>query len=124
MTGVNRYDTANRCRPSQEHAMPLPGRQRLDPARRPRTAVLIDLWAGKMVRDLGDVIVDGVRATPGPVQQPLISMWFGTKCSDGPPTTRAARYDGVFPIGPRVVKPEHIGSICDHVASAQGNLNG
>jgi hypothetical protein len=30
------------------------------------TAALIDLWAGKMVRHLGDVIVDGVRATPGP----------------------------------------------------------
>lgn len=38
------------------------------------TAVLIDLWAGKMVSHLGDVIVDGVRATPGPVQQPRMNQ--------------------------------------------------
>lgn len=85
------------------------------------TAVLTDLWAGKMVRHIGDVTADKVRATPGPVQQPRIPIWFGTERCEGPPIARAARYDGVFPLD---AKPEGIKRICDQVTNLRGNLDG
>lgn len=63
------------------------------------TAALTELWAGETVTSRGDVIVDGVRIAPGPLQQPRIPIWFGTERTSGRPIERAARYDGVFPLG-------------------------
>jgi alkanesulfonate monooxygenase SsuD/methylene tetrahydromethanopterin reductase-like flavin-dependent oxidoreductase (luciferase family) len=61
--------------------------------------VLTALWAGETVTHRGVVIADDVRAIPGSVQQPRIPLWFGTERTTGSPIQRAARYDGVFPLG-------------------------
>jgi alkanesulfonate monooxygenase SsuD/methylene tetrahydromethanopterin reductase-like flavin-dependent oxidoreductase (luciferase family) len=62
-------------------------------------AVLTALWAGETVTHRGAVVVDDVCARPGPVQQPRIPLWLGTNRTAGSPIERAARYDGIFPLG-------------------------
>jgi alkanesulfonate monooxygenase SsuD/methylene tetrahydromethanopterin reductase-like flavin-dependent oxidoreductase (luciferase family) len=61
--------------------------------------VLTALWAGQTVTHHGAVVVDDVRVIPGPVQRPRIPVWFGTNRTTGSPIQRAARYDGIFPLG-------------------------
>ena len=85
------------------------------------TSALIELWAGKTVTHRGQIVVDGVRISPGPLQQPRIPVWFGTNRTDGGPIGRAARYDGVFPLG---MDTTGIARIADTVRSARGNLDG
>lgn len=63
------------------------------------TVVLTSLWSGEPVNHRGSVVAEGVEAIPGPVQQPRIPLWFGTACTTGGPIQRAARYDGIFPLG-------------------------
>lgn len=84
-------------------------------------AVLTSLWAGKTVTHRGALIVDGVRAIPGPVQQPRIPIWFGTACTEGPPVERAARYDGIFPL---VADPATVTRILDIVRRIRGTREG
>ncbi|BBX15093.1 MULTISPECIES: LLM class flavin-dependent oxidoreductase [Mycobacteriaceae] len=83
------------------------------------TAVLTALWAGETVTHRGEVIVDGIRLNPGPVQRPRIPMWFGTNRTSGAPIERAARYDGIFPLG---MDPDGIARIAETVAAARGGL--
>jgi alkanesulfonate monooxygenase SsuD/methylene tetrahydromethanopterin reductase-like flavin-dependent oxidoreductase (luciferase family) len=61
--------------------------------------VLTALWGGETVTHHGAVVVDDVRVIPGPVQQPRIPLWFGTNRTTGSPIERAARYDGIYPLG-------------------------
>lgn len=85
------------------------------------TTVLTELWAGKTVSHRGEIGVDAVRAIPGPVQQPRIPIWFGTERASGRPIERAARYDGIFPIG---VDADGVKRIRDRVADVRGDLAG
>ncbi|MEO8816483.1 MAG: LLM class flavin-dependent oxidoreductase [Mycobacterium sp.] len=84
-------------------------------------AVLTQLWAGKTVTHHGAVVVDGIRITPGPVQQPRIPVWFGTNRTSGTPIERAARYDGIFPLG---MDTAGVGEIADAVAAIRGSRDG
>jgi alkanesulfonate monooxygenase SsuD/methylene tetrahydromethanopterin reductase-like flavin-dependent oxidoreductase (luciferase family) len=84
-------------------------------------AALTELWAGDTVTHRGEIVVDGVRVTPGPVQQPRIPIWFGTNRTGGAPIERAARYDGIFPLG---MDRDGIARIADAVAAARGSLAG
>lgn len=84
-------------------------------------AVLTALWSGERVTHRGAVIVDDVRITPGPVQRPRIPVWFGTNRTAGGPVERAARYDGIFPLG---MAAPGIAQIADTVATIRGSLDG
>lgn len=85
------------------------------------TAVLTQLWAGETVRHCGGIVVDGVRAIPGPVQQPRIPLWFATTRTTGRPVQRAARYDGIFPFG---VDVAGIARIAKAIKTLRGSLDG
>jgi len=82
---------------------------------------LTALWSGETVTHHGAVIVDRIRISPGPVQRPRIPVWFGTNRTDGAPIERAARYDGIFPLG---MDTDGIARIADAVSAVRGDLEG
>lgn len=97
-----------------------------DPRRLARTLdegaeVLAALWAGDTVTHRGEVVVDGIRITPGPLRQSRIPVWFGTNRTGGAPIERAARYDGIFPLG---MDHDGIARIAEAVAAVRGGLAG
>jgi alkanesulfonate monooxygenase SsuD/methylene tetrahydromethanopterin reductase-like flavin-dependent oxidoreductase (luciferase family) len=62
--------------------------------------IITQLWAGESVHHPGPHLhVDGVRFLPRPVQQPRIPIWCAAHWPNRTPLRRAARYDGVVPIG-------------------------
>lgn len=88
-------------------------------------AVLTALWSGETVTHRGAVVVDGVRILPGPVQQPRIPVWFGTNRTEGTPIERAARYDGVFPLGfPNGMDASGVARIAAAVEALRGSRDG
>ncbi len=88
-------------------------------------AVLTELWSGAEVTHHGELTVDRVRLTPGPVQRPRIPVWFGTNRTAGAPIERAARYDGVFPLGfLDRLEPAGVARIAATVAEIRGGLAG
>ena len=63
-------------------------------------AVLIALWAGKPVSFAGDhYTVRDVRFLPTPLQQPRIPIFVAGRWPNAKPFRRAARWDGVVPVG-------------------------
>lgn len=84
-------------------------------------AALTALWAGETVTRRGAVVVDGVRMIPGPLQQPRIPVWFGTNRTSGGPIERAARYDGIFPLG---MDTAGVARIAATVETVRGSLAG
>ncbi|MEB3023693.1 LLM class flavin-dependent oxidoreductase [[Mycobacterium] crassicus] len=84
-------------------------------------AALTALWSGDTVTHRGAVVVDGIHITPGPVQRPRIPVWFGTNRTAGTPIERAARYDGIFPLG---MDTAGIARIADTVRAVRGDLDG
>jgi alkanesulfonate monooxygenase SsuD/methylene tetrahydromethanopterin reductase-like flavin-dependent oxidoreductase (luciferase family) len=85
------------------------------------TAVLTALWAGETVTYRGAVIAEEVEALPGPIQQPTIPLRFGTARTAGKPVERAARYDGIFPLGADVAG---IARIAEAVSQLRGSREG
>ena len=62
--------------------------------------IVTQLWAGESVHHSGRHFhADGVRFLPRPFQQPRIPIWCGAHWPHRAPLRRAARYDGVIPIG-------------------------
>jgi alkanesulfonate monooxygenase SsuD/methylene tetrahydromethanopterin reductase-like flavin-dependent oxidoreductase (luciferase family) len=62
--------------------------------------IVTQLWTGESVHSSGRHFhVDGARFLPRPLQQPRIPIWCGAHWPNRPPLRRAARYDGVVPIG-------------------------
>jgi len=62
--------------------------------------LLVQMWSGEQVDHGGPAFTaDGVAFRPPPVQQPRISVWLGARQGFKAPLRRAARYDGLFPIG-------------------------
>jgi alkanesulfonate monooxygenase SsuD/methylene tetrahydromethanopterin reductase-like flavin-dependent oxidoreductase (luciferase family) len=62
--------------------------------------IITRLWTGESVHYSGTHLhVDGVRFLPCPVQQPRIPIWCGAHWPNRAALRRAARYDGVVPIG-------------------------
>ncbi|WP_199523764.1 LLM class flavin-dependent oxidoreductase [Micromonospora craterilacus] len=61
--------------------------------------VLTAAWSGEPVHHRTDhYTVDGIRFLPRPVQQPRVPVWVGGYPGRVRPLSRAARYDGFFPI--------------------------
>jgi alkanesulfonate monooxygenase SsuD/methylene tetrahydromethanopterin reductase-like flavin-dependent oxidoreductase (luciferase family) len=62
--------------------------------------IITKLWAGEPSRFSGAHFhVDGVRFLPRPLQQPRIPIWCAAHWPHRTPLRRAARYDGVAPVG-------------------------
>jgi alkanesulfonate monooxygenase SsuD/methylene tetrahydromethanopterin reductase-like flavin-dependent oxidoreductase (luciferase family) len=62
--------------------------------------VITRLWTGESVHHSGPHFhVDGARFLPRPLQDPRIPIWCGAHWPNRTPLRRAARYDGVVPIG-------------------------
>ncbi|GAB4453088.1 MAG: LLM class flavin-dependent oxidoreductase [Anaerolineae bacterium] len=63
-------------------------------------AVLAGLWSGAPFTHEGaHYRVKAARFTPTPVQQPRIPVWVAGKWPNRAPFRRAARWDGVYPLG-------------------------
>ena len=77
--------------------------------------IVTQLWTGEPVHSSGRHFhVDGARFLPRPLQQPRIPIWCGAHWPNRPPLRRAARYDGVVPIGD--LPPEAVTDLLSDVA--------
>jgi alkanesulfonate monooxygenase SsuD/methylene tetrahydromethanopterin reductase-like flavin-dependent oxidoreductase (luciferase family) len=77
--------------------------------------IVTQLWRGEPVHSSGRHFhVDGGRFLPRPLQQPRIPIWCGAHWPNRPPLRRAARYDGVVPIGD--VPPDAVTELLSEVA--------
>lgn len=62
--------------------------------------VLRAAWTGEPVHHRGEhYVVDGLALQPTPLQRPGPPVWVAARYGNAAPLRRAARYDGVFPIG-------------------------
>ena len=63
--------------------------------------VLLALWSGEEVHHKGPhFTAEGVRFQPTSLQQPRIPLWGAARATSGiGPLRRAARLDGIFPVG-------------------------
>jgi alkanesulfonate monooxygenase SsuD/methylene tetrahydromethanopterin reductase-like flavin-dependent oxidoreductase (luciferase family) len=62
--------------------------------------VLAAAWSGEQVRHRGShYVLDGLAVRPVPVQRPHPPVWVAARYGNQAPLRRAARHDGVFPIG-------------------------
>jgi len=62
--------------------------------------IVTQLWTGESVHHSGRHFhADGVRFLPRPFQRPRIPIWCGAHWPHQTPLRRAARYNGVVPIG-------------------------
>jgi len=62
--------------------------------------ILTAAWTGGPVHHRGEhYVVDGLTVLPTPVQRPGPPVWVAARYGRPAPLRRAARFDGVFPIG-------------------------
>src|ERR671913_2417479 len=79
--------------------------EELDDRRRARMLdeslqILAAAWSGAPVHHRGEhYTVDGMRFLPRPVQRPGVPIWVAGYYGNSKPLRRAARYQGVFPVG-------------------------
>lgn len=104
--------------------------EELDPRRR---AAMLDesleilqaAWSGETVSHRGDhYVADGIRFRPRPVQEPGIPVWVAVRYGSPRPLRRAARFQGVFPVG--VDDPGALAEIVEAVSGlrAQSDATG
>lgn len=61
--------------------------------------ILTAAWSGEPVHHRGDhYTIDDIRFLPRPIQQPRVPVWVAGYPGRVRPLSRAARYDGFFPI--------------------------
>jgi alkanesulfonate monooxygenase SsuD/methylene tetrahydromethanopterin reductase-like flavin-dependent oxidoreductase (luciferase family) len=78
--------------------------------------VLTALWAGEPTTYAGERLrVDGARFLPTPLQRPRIPIWVGGEWPNRAPLRRAARYDGVFPVGVDRLTPDDVADLVAYV---------
>lgn len=76
--------------------------------------VLTAAWSGVEVNHRGPhYVLDGLRICPRPVQQPHPPIWVAMRYGNRAPLRRAARYDGVFPIG--TDSPDQVSQIVSEI---------
>lgn len=93
--------------------------EELDPRRR---AAMLDesleilraAWSGEPVAHRGEhYVVDGIRFRPRPVQRPGIPVWVAVRYGNPRPLRRAARFQGLFPVG--VEEPDALAEIVEAI---------
>jgi alkanesulfonate monooxygenase SsuD/methylene tetrahydromethanopterin reductase-like flavin-dependent oxidoreductase (luciferase family) len=73
-------------------------------------AVMTAAWSGAEVNHRGPhYVLDGLHVNPRPVQLPHPPIWVAMRYGNPAPLRRAARWDGVFPIG--IDSPEKLTEI-------------
>lgn len=77
--------------------------------------VVTALWTGERVDHHGEAFDVDAWFRPGPVQQPRIPVWVGGTWPNKPPMRRAARWDGLFAVGPEPYEPSTYTEILDYV---------
>ncbi len=81
--------------------------------------VLRQAWTGEPVHHRGEhYVVDGLTLLPTPVQPAGPPVWVAARYGNAAPLRRAARHDGVFPIG--VETPEQLASVVEAVRPGPG----
>jgi alkanesulfonate monooxygenase SsuD/methylene tetrahydromethanopterin reductase-like flavin-dependent oxidoreductase (luciferase family) len=104
--------------------------EELDPVARGRLLdegldLLVRMWSGEQVDHRGAAhLADGVAFLPRPMQRPRIPVWLASRYPNRAPLRRAARYDGLFPIG--MEEPDHLRELLDVVAGhrAEAGISG
>ena len=77
--------------------------------------VLAAAWTGQPVHHRGThYLVEGLTVLPAPLQRPGPPVWVAVRRGNPAPLRRAARHDGVFPIG-----VEHPDQLAELVAAVQ-----
>jgi alkanesulfonate monooxygenase SsuD/methylene tetrahydromethanopterin reductase-like flavin-dependent oxidoreductase (luciferase family) len=85
--------------------------------------VLTAAWTGEPVHHRGEhYLVDGLAFRPVPVQQPRVPVWVAARFGNPAPLRRAARWDGVFPIG--MDAPDQLAEVVAAVTSARASAGG
>ncbi len=85
--------------------------------------VVLGLWSGEEIDHHGPhFTADRVRFLPRPVQWPRIPIWGAATGGAGPgPLRRAARLDGLFPVG---TTADQLATMLDVVVDERGSLEG
>lgn len=85
--------------------------------------LLVGLWSGTTVHHHGThFVADGVAFHPVPIQRPRIPLWGAARGDRGmAPVRRAARLDGLFPVGASL---EQLRAMAGEVARVRGTLEG
>jgi probable F420-dependent oxidoreductase len=84
-------------------------------------AVLSAAWSGAEVRHRGDhYVLDRLQVEPRPVQRPHPPIWVALRYGNRAPLRRAARYDGVFPIG--IDSPDKLSEVIGDVQRLRSEL--
>ena len=82
--------------------------------------VLRQAWTGEPVHHRGEhYVVDGLRLLPRPVAPAGPPVWVAARYGNAKPLRRAARHDGVFPVG--VATPDELAEV---VAATGGPREG
>ena len=78
--------------------------------------ILAAAWTGETVHHRGEhYTVDGMRFMPRPVQRPGVPVWVAGYYGKPRPMSRAARYQGFFPLG--LDDPEQLAEIVAGLAA-------
>jgi alkanesulfonate monooxygenase SsuD/methylene tetrahydromethanopterin reductase-like flavin-dependent oxidoreductase (luciferase family) len=84
--------------------------------------VITALWTGERVHHAGTYFtVDDVIHTPTPIRRPRVPIWCAAVWPHRAPLRRAARWDGVIPVG--TLTPADVAALCAEIAR-QRNPNG
>lgn len=76
--------------------------------------LLTALWSGQRVEHDGQHhVADDVQFLPRPVQQPHPPLWAAARFGSSAPVARAARLDGIFPIG--LERPNDLRTLLDEL---------
>lgn len=81
--------------------------------------VLRSAWTGEAVHHRGEhYVVDDLALLPTPVQRPGPPVWVAARYGSRRPLQRAARHDGLFPIG--IEQPEQLVEVLQAVRPKEG----
>lgn len=89
-------------------------------------AILEGLWSGKPFTFSGKHYnIDDVTFNPRPIQRPRVPIWCAGTWPMKAPFRRAARFDGVFPLGTDGnMELEDYSAVADYVKKHRGSLSG
>jgi alkanesulfonate monooxygenase SsuD/methylene tetrahydromethanopterin reductase-like flavin-dependent oxidoreductase (luciferase family) len=78
--------------------------------------LLTAAWSGEPVHHRGPhYTVEGISFRPRPVQEPGVPVWVAVRYGNARPLRRAARHDGVFPVG--IEHPDQLAELVASVAT-------